>query len=107
MADFAQSDFKVTEDRFKDWSKPVIGHYTQTVWAETYQIGCGYIVYANKDKNATAANNKMKQSKITKTGGTGWATYYDVESVSNKRLIRDDLYYQQIQLYLYCCRRII
>ena len=22
-----------------------VGHYTQIVWAETYKIGCGYIMY--------------------------------------------------------------
>ena len=24
-----------------------IGHYTQVVWAESYEVGCGYIEYPN------------------------------------------------------------
>ena len=44
------------------------GHYTQFVWADTYQIGCGYITYANKPSSK-----------------------WNVETVSKKRLIIDDL----------------
>ena len=27
----------------------VIGHYTQVVWADTYEVGCGYLL-SNKGK---------------------------------------------------------
>lgn len=27
-----------------------VGHYTQIVWAETYKIGCGYIMYKKGKK---------------------------------------------------------
>ena len=23
----------------------VVGHYTQVVWADTYEVGCGYVAY--------------------------------------------------------------
>ena len=47
---------EVTEYQFNpDYIKPFVfgnyGHYTQVVWAESYEVGCGAVFYEEPEKN--------------------------------------------------------
>ena len=41
--------------------QPVIGHYTQLVWAKTKKVGCGFIATVKGDWFTQVKNNKEQQ----------------------------------------------
>lgn len=58
MPPAAVSEFP--EDPTKAGATGVIGHYTQIVWAETSEVGCGYIRFTDVEGTVTDVSNKKQ-----------------------------------------------
>ena len=58
MPPSAVSEFP--EDPTKAGATGVIGHYTQIVWAETSEVGCGYIRFTDVEGTVTDVSNEKQ-----------------------------------------------
>ena len=48
------------EDPASEGATGVIGHYTQIVWADTSEVGCGYIRFTDVEGTVTDVSNEKR-----------------------------------------------
>jgi len=65
-------------------SGKMIGHYTQVVWAKTYEVGCGAIYYTIEKNGVKYPNSKKYICNYGPAGNYNKATIYEVGRPTSK-----------------------
>ncbi|CAL4085498.1 unnamed protein product, partial [Meganyctiphanes norvegica] len=69
---------------YQDPPTGIIGHYTQVVWAKTYEVGCGGIHYTMEKNGVTYPNSKKYICNYGPGGNYNKAKIYEAGKTASK-----------------------